>query len=98
VDFNRAFDSAKNMQNKGMLPYGPFVRDGSNCSRFAATVIKASGPPLIKKLRLKYPFCISPSPKRNVCIINNHYYIVERAKCTEIKKSKLKAYFTSIEI
>ncbi len=98
IDFNRAFDSAKKKQNKGMLPYGPFVRTGTNCSRFVATVIKASGPPLIKKLRLKYPFCISPSPKRNVCIINNHYYIVDGANCTKIKKSKLKAYFTSIEI
>jgi len=98
VDFNRAFDVAKNMQNKGLLRYGPFVRTGTNCSRFAAKVIKASGIPLIKKIRLKYPFCISPSPKRNVSIINNNYYLVEAAKCTEIKKSKLKAYFTSIEI
>lgn len=98
VDFNSGFEYAKNIQNKGMLPYGPFVRTGTNCSRFVAKVIEASGPPLIKKLRLKYPFCISPSPKRNVCIVNNHYYTVNEAKCIEIKKSKLKAYFTSIEI
>ena len=55
-------------------------------------------PSFIKKVRLKYPFCISPSPKRNVSISNNHYYVVENGVITEVKKSKLEAYFTSIEI
>ena len=97
VSFTNAFTKAKVMQNKGILPYGPIVRTGTNCSRFVAKVINASGPSLIKKLRLKYPFCISPSPKRNVCITNHHYYVVENNKCIEVKKSRLEAYFTSIE-
>ena len=98
VDFNNAFATAKNIQNKGLLLYGPFVRSGTNCSRFVAAVIKASGPSFIKRIRLKYPFCISPSPKRNVCITNHHYYVVETQKCIEVKKSKLQSYFGSIEI
>ena len=98
IDFNRAFCYAKNIQNRGMLPYGPFVRPGTNCSRFVANVIKSSGASWIKRLRLTYPFCISPSPKRNVCIVNNHYYIAYEKKCTKIKKTKLKAYFSSIEV
>ena len=97
VDFKLAFNKAKGIQKKGMLPYGPLVRPGTNCSRFVAKVINASGPSLIKKLRLKYPFCISPSPKRNVCITNHHYYVVENNNCIEVKKSRLEAYFTSIE-
>jgi len=97
VDFKLAFNKAKGIQKKGMLPYGPLVRPGTNCSRFVAKVINASGPSLIKKLRLKYPFCISPSPKRNVCITNHHYYVVESNNCIEVKKSRLEAYFTSIE-
>ena len=97
VDFKLAFNKAKGIQKKGMVPYGPFVRSGTNCSRFVAKVITASGPSLIKKLRLKYPFCISPSPKRNVCITNHHYYVVENNNCIEVKKSRLEAYFTSIE-
>ena len=97
VDFKLAFNKAKGIQKKGMLPYGPIVRPGTNCSRFVAKVINASGPSLIKKLRLKYPFCISPSPKRNVCITNHHYYVVENNNCIEVKKSRLEAYFTSIE-
>jgi hypothetical protein len=97
VDFKLAFNKAKGIQKKGMVPYGPFVRPGTNCSRFVAKVINASGPSFIKKLRLKYPFCISPSPKRNVGITNHHYYVVENNNCIEVKKSRLEAYFTSIE-
>ena len=98
VDFENAFATAKNIQNKGLLRYGPFVRSGTNCSRFVTAVIKASGPSFIKRIRLKYPFCISPSPKRNVCITNHHYYVVKKQKCIEVKKGKLQAYFSSIEI
>ena len=58
VDFDNAFATAKNIQNKGLLLYGPFVRSGINCSRFVATILKASGPSIIKRIRLKYPFCI----------------------------------------
>ena len=97
VDFKSAFNKAKGIQKKGMVPYGPLVRPGTNCSRFVAKVISASGPSFVKKLRLKYPFCISPSPKRNVCITNHHYYVVENNNCIEVKKSRLEAYFTSIE-
>ena len=56
VDFKLAFNKAKGIQKKGMLPYGPLVRPGTNCSRFVAKVINASGPSLIKKLRVKIPF------------------------------------------
>jgi len=97
VDFEKGFSKAKNIQKKEMLPYGPFVINGTNCSRFVADVIKASDSSWIKVLRLKYPFCISPSPKRNVCISNHHYYVVENKSCVKVKKSKLKAYFSSIE-
>ena len=98
IDFDKAYITAKGLQDKGILPYGPFVREGTNCSRFVATVIKSAGPSFIKKVRLKYPFCISPSPKRNVSISNNHYYAVENGVIIKVKKSKLEAYFTSIEI
>lgn len=97
VNFDNAFSTAKILQKKGMLAYGPFIRKGTNCSRFVASIIKSSNPPFIKKLRLRFPICISPSPKRNVSISNNHYYVVEKNKCMEVKKSKLKSYFTSIE-
>ena len=98
ISFSAAFHYAKKWQEKGAIPYGPFVRNGTNCSRFVATISRKSEPSFFKKLRLKFPFTISPSPKRNVCITNHHYYVVENQKCIEVKKSKLKAYFSSIEI
>jgi hypothetical protein len=97
INFNNAFSMAKIIQDKGILPYGPFTLRGTNCSRFVADILNASGPSLIKKLRLKFQFCISPSPKRNVSITNNNYYIVGNNNCIEVKKSKLKSYFSSIE-
>tara|TARA_B100001250_G_scaffold160624_1_gene137994 strand:- start:8894 stop:9544 length:651 start_codon:yes stop_codon:yes gene_type:complete len=97
ISFKKAFCYAKKTQEKGMLPYGPFVRKGTNCARFVSAVIESSGPSVIKKLRFRYPFCISPSPKRNVSITNHHYYIVRNNNCKTVKKNKWKAYFSSIE-
>lgn len=98
ANFQNAFSTAKNIQLEGMLPYGPFVMNGTNCSRFVARVIKSAIPSFIKKLRFKYPFCISPSPKRNVSISNHNYYVIDNTNCIKIKKTKFQAYFTSIEI
>ncbi len=98
IDFNKAYSYAKKIQEKGMLKYGPFVLNGTNCSRFTASVIRKSNPSFIKKTRLRIPFCISPSPKRNVSICNNNYYVVDQQDCKRILKSKFKSYFTTIEI
>ncbi len=98
VSFKKAFYAAKKTQDMGVLPYGPFVLSGSNCSRFVAYVIKSSNPSFIKKLRFSLPFCITPSPKRNVSISNHHYYVVEGQNIIKVKKSKLHSYFSSIEI
>ena len=97
VNFNKAFSKAKSIHEKGMLAYGPFTTKGTNCARFVASVLGSASTSFIKKLRLKFPFCISPSPKRNVSITNHHYYVVENGTCVEVKKSKLQAYFSSIE-
>ncbi len=98
VNFKKAYDYAKSIQDKGMLKYGPFVQGGTNCSRFTSSVAIQSNPPLIKRLRFIFPFCISPSPKRNVSISNNSYYVVDKDNIEKISKSKLKSYFSSIEI
>ena len=97
ICFKKAYKRAKNMQDKGMLKYGPLVPNGTNCSRFVAEVMRASDLGIIKYLRLRFPFCISPSPKRNVSIGNNNYYIVDNGQCTRVIKNKIKAYFTTIE-
>ena len=97
INFSTAFNYAKKWQEKGAIPYGPFVRNGTNCSRFVATISRKAEPSFLKKLRLKFPFTISPSPKRNISIANTNYYIVREHKCTKINRSTLKAYFSGIE-
>lgn len=97
INFSTAFNYAKKWQEKGVIPYGPFVRNGTNCSRFVATISRKAEPSFLKKLRLKFPFTISPSPKRNISIANTNYYIVREHKCIKINRSTLKAYFSGIE-
>jgi len=97
VNCNKALKYAKKWQEKAAIPYGPFVRNGTNCSRFVAIITRKAEPSFLKKVRLKYPFCISPSPKRNVSIANTTYYIVKKLKCIKINRSTLKAYFGGIE-
>ena len=97
VNFSAAFNYVKKWQEKGAIPYGPFVRNGTNCSRFVATISRKAEPSFLKKLRLKFPFTISPSPKRNISIANTNYYIVREHKCIKINRNTLKAYFSGIE-
>ncbi len=97
ICFEKGYKYAKSIQDKGAVAYGPLVFGGTNCSRFVASTMRASNPSLCTDLRLKYPFCLSPSPKRNVSIANPNYYVVRGGNCEEINKSFIKSYFTSIE-
>ena len=97
IDFNKAYEKAKEMQNRGLISYGPVVLTGTNCSRFVASIMLASKPHWLTKLRLKLPFCLSPSPKRNISIANSSYHVVNMKNYRQINKSYIKAYFSSIE-
>ncbi|AWV98464.1 DUF6695 family protein [Arcticibacterium luteifluviistationis] len=66
VNFKLAYKKAKDLQSKGCLAYGPFVKNGTNCSRFVNTIIKAGRPKLWTKVRLSLPPTISPTPLGNV--------------------------------
>ena len=97
VNFISSYKFAKKIQEQGVIPYGPFVIKGSNCSRFVSATIRKSKLNLIKNLRLLFPFSLSPSPKRNVSISNNNYYVVEKNKIEKIKRNKINGYFRGIE-
>src|SRR6056297_875970 len=66
VDFHVAHQKALHMQSASPLPYGPFVRGGSNCSRFVNTVIRSGKPKFRFRLRLKYFVPLTPTPLNNV--------------------------------
>lgn len=42
ISFEKAFLFSNQMVSKGLVPYGPFVRGGTNCSRFVAQVMRKS--------------------------------------------------------
>jgi hypothetical protein len=98
IDSNKAYEKAKAIQNMGLISYGPLTPSGTNCSRFVASIMLASKPDWATRLRLKFPFCLSPSPKRNVSIANSNYHVVGAKSYKKINKSYIKAYFSSIEI
>ena len=97
VSYDKAYKYAKSIQLKGLIPYGPFVYGGTNCSRFVASVMRSASPKFIKNARLKFPFCISPSPKRNVGIANAIFFKVKDKVVEKTKRSMLGSYFKSIE-
>ena len=97
ISFKKSYAYAKSIQERGLFPYGPLVVEGTNCSRFVASVMRSANPSRYTRLRLKYPFCISPSPKRNIAIANSNYYAIDKKECRQIRKSFLKSYFSSIE-
>ena len=97
VSFEKAFKYAKETQEKGLMPYGPFAYNGTNCSRFVASVMRSSSPTYIKNARLKFPISVSPSPKRNVGIANANFYKITEDSFLEIKRNWLESYLKSIE-
>ena len=66
-------------------------------SRFVSSTIQHSNPNFLKKLRLRFPFCFTPSPKRNVSICNRNYYYTDTNSCIKINRNIFSGYFKSIE-
>ena len=97
INFDNAYSYAKRNQRRGAIPYGPFIINGFNCSRFVASTIIHSSPPIITKMRLMLPYCIIPTPKRNVSICNKNYYVVDKKSCKKIKRNLFNGYLKGIE-
>ena len=97
ISFDNAYSYAKKHQRKGAIPYGPFIINGFNCSRFVASTIIHSSPPFITKIRLMLPCTLIPTPKRNISICNKNYYVVDKESCQRIKRNLFNGYLKGIE-
>ena len=66
IDYERAQQYILGLQNRGSIPYGAFVKDGSNCSRFVTETLLAStsDSKIIKRLNWNKKF--TPSTVGNV--------------------------------
>lgn len=96
INFVKAYQNAKSMQEKSPWKYGPFIWLGTNCSRFVRTVILSGEPPFVEKLKLTIPYTISPLPIGNVKslkgyksintpneINSNSNYVLEKEICRQ---------------
>lgn len=95
IDFNKANNFIHNLIDANEIPYGAFLKNGTNCARFVTDTIIASTN--IKKIskQLKTSNLLTPSPIGNVIKGNtdNKVYEVYKEKFTNYKnRSILKEY------
>lgn len=76
IHFQLAYKKAKLMQDCSPIRYGPFLHDGTNCSRFVNSVILSGKPRWLNRFLLKYPKSLSPTPLGNVKSLP-HYVTTE---------------------
>lgn len=79
VNFEHAYNNAKEMQNNSPFKYGPFIFKGTNCSRFVRTIVLSGKPPLINTIKISLPLSITPTPIENVKSLN-HYTIFSESE------------------
>ncbi len=79
ISFEKSYRFAKQQQQLGAIPYGPFAYKGTNCSRFTSRVFRAGVDSLYKKIQGFLPFSFTPTPIGNVLIASykNYFYKVE---------------------
>jgi len=82
IQFDLAYARATYLQNISPIPYGPFVWNGTNCSRFVRSVLLAGRPGIRKSLRLALPYTLTPSPMTNVRALPD-YRIVRKCESDE---------------
>ena len=65
------------MQNKGVIPFGPFVINGTNCCRFVRKAILAGAPGWKDRLKLRYLWRFKPMPITIVNLLSHKIVIPE---------------------
>ena len=72
VDYSLAFNHIKEIQAKGIIAYGPFIYNGTNCSRFVRDIVLKSVTKKHTKLQLSFPWMLTPSPIWNVKVVGEY--------------------------
>ena len=90
VNFQQAFYKAIEMQSISPIPYGPFLPNGTNCSRFVNTIILSGKPSWYYRLVLASPKTISPTPIGNVKALSNYSTVGIRIHTVELLKPRFK--------
>jgi len=77
VDFGLSWSVVKNMQERGAIPFGPFVPNGTNCCRFVRSGILAGMSNLSQKMKLQYLWPLLPTPMGNILCLPHEIIIPE---------------------
>lgn len=88
ISFEKAFEKAEQLQKCSPLPYGPFIVNGTNCSRFVNSVILAGKPSLFHRFQLLFPKTLSPTPIGNVRSLNAYQIVGKQFICKRVIKLK----------
>lgn len=76
VNFALSYSAAIRMQEKEFISYGPFINNGTNCSRFVNQVVLKGKPSSLRRIFLQYPAMLSPTPFWNVVSAGNIFKII----------------------
>lgn len=87
INFQKAFQKATEMQDRSPIPYGPLLPNGTNCSRFVRSVMKA-GISSLKHVQLHLPLTISPTPIGNVKVLKEYQKVEPRTSESHARPSK----------
>lgn len=77
INYNKAYDKVKEIQNREAIPYGPFKIKGSTCSRLVVQVVYAATNNWLTKLLIKIPYTVSATPRSNNKVLNDCSYFYE---------------------
>lgn len=104
INYNNALNFIQNLISKKELPYGAFVKKGSNCARFVTDTIINSCTKKNVILKLKSSYILTPSPigntlkgktQKTVFIIKNQ--IIKEYKNRSILKEYRITFFNKFE-
>lgn len=87
VNFQKALAFVDSLQHKGHIPYGPFVPNGTNCSRFVNSAILSGVPTVSIRTLLQTPPTLTPTPMWNVRAIGNAVRYEEKTTVEPLKQT-----------
>ena len=81
IDYSKSLSYIQSLQEHDYIPYGPFVKSGTNCSRFVRNVVLKGAQKRSLKVKLRLPWMLTPSPLWNVKSVGE--YIIDTENSVE---------------
>ncbi|MBL4755730.1 MAG: hypothetical protein JKY52_19315 [Flavobacteriales bacterium] len=92
IDLTKALKFTEDLQQAGMVHYGPFDLRGTNCSRFVRDVIRYNTRNIWVKIKLSLPWMLTPATKWSVVKAKSHgfYYKINGSISVQRSLSPIK--------